>query len=132
MLSDTRFRQMQAGNPTSDYASLTRRLYLTALIIAAFAFGAVLLVYPLNTALSYLLGAVGGLVYFRMLDRSVAGIGPGSRKLSGGPVRLGILALILVIAIKSGTLEILPTFLGFLTLKVAILLDTLRTLFGDV
>jgi ATP synthase protein I len=131
MLSDMRSRQPSAADPLSDYDSLTRRLYLTTLVIATVAFVAVLLVYSLSVALSYLLGAVGAMLYFRMLERSVRGVSPGNRGL-GGPARVGLFALIMVIAIKSGTLEVLPTFLGFLTIKAAILFDTLRTLFGDV
>ena len=120
-----------SGDPLADYNALKRRLYLTTLVIAAVSFLVVLITYPLFTALSYLLGAVGSLLYFRMLDRSVSQVGPGYTRI-GGPARIGVFALVMVIAAKSGRFEILPTFLGFLTIKVAILFDTIRTLFGDV
>ncbi|WP_164929137.1 ATP synthase subunit I [Gloeobacter violaceus] len=115
----------------ADYHALRRRIYLTVVVIAAFAFVVIGFAYSLNTALSYLLGAGGGLLYFRMLDRSIQSIGDGDRRL-GGPARVGLFAVLMVMAIKSGSLEILPTFFGFLTIKAAILVDTLRTLFGDV
>jgi ATP synthase protein I len=119
------------GDSMADYHALGRRIYLTVVVIAAFVFVVVLFAYSLNTALSYLLGAGGGLLYFRMLDRSIQGIGADNRRL-GGPARVGLFAVLMVVAVKSGTLEILPTFFGFLTIKAAILVDTLRTLFGDV
>ncbi|BAC90852.1 ATP synthase protein I [Gloeobacter violaceus PCC 7421] len=119
------------GDSMADYHALRRRIYLTVVVIAAFAFVVIGFAYSLNTALSYLLGAGGGLLYFRMLDRSIQSIGDGDRRL-GGPARVGLFAVLMVMAIKSGSLEILPTFFGFLTIKAAILVDTLRTLFGDV
>jgi len=131
MLSGLRPKRNSPEAPLSDYDSLIRRLYLTTAALAAVAFMAVLLFYSLNTALSYLLGAVGGMLYFRMLDRGVRNVGPGNRNL-GGAGRIALFAVLMIVTIKSGTLEILPTFFGFLTVKAAILFDTLRTLFGDV
>jgi ATP synthase protein I len=134
MLSDSQIQDASLNadsDPLAEYASLKRHLYTTALVITAVAFVAVFVAYSLNTALFYLLGAVGGLLYFRMLDRSVQRADLGGAHL-GSATRVGIFALIMLIAIKSGTQAILPTFLGFLTIKLAILLYALRTLFGEV
>ncbi|MBC8123661.1 MAG: ATP synthase subunit I [Gemmatimonadaceae bacterium] len=131
MLSNLQPQDSAASASTdslAEYAALKRRLYITTLAIAGVVFTTVAIAYPINIALSYLLGMAGGLLYFRLLARSVDRIGPGQ----GNPsslARLGVFVAVMLIAAKLETLEFIPTFLGFLTFKAAILLDTLRTLF---
>lgn len=84
------------------------------------------LVYGINTALSYGLGACSGMVYFRMLARSVDRIGGGGGGL--GFPRLAVFIAVMIVALRWEKLAVLPVFLGFVTYKGAILLYAIQDL----
>ena len=108
----------------ADFYELRNNLLIAVAAISAVIFIAVLLAYGLNIALNYLLGAVVGLIYVRMLAKDVEKIGAGSNRIS--KVRLVLLVGIIAIASKLDSLEILPIFFGFLSYKIALILYTLR------
>ena len=109
-----------------EYQQLKRELYLITIAITAVAFVTVVLVYDLRIALSYLLGAVAGVVYLRLLAKDVDRIGNGSSKLSLN--RLALFVVLMLVAAKWHQLQILPVFLGFLTYKAALLVYLFRTI----
>ena len=110
----------------ADFYELRNSLLIAVAATSAIIFIAVLLTYGLNIALNYLLGAVVGLVYIRMLAKDVEKIGAGSNRIS--KVRLALLVGVIAIASKLDSLEILPIFFGFLSYKVALILYTLRAI----
>ncbi len=88
------------------------------------AFGAVIFfcvwgAYSLQIALDYMLGAVAGVVYLKMLGENVSAIGRQSKNSSTG--RLAIFAGVMIVALRWDQVEVIPVFLGFLTYKVAIM-----------
>jgi ATP synthase protein I len=109
-----------------EYQQLKRELYLITLAITTVAFVTVALVYELRVAFNYLLGAVAGVVYLRLLAKDVDRIGNESTKLS--PNRLALFVGLMLVAAKWHELQILPVFLGFLTYKAALLVYLLRTI----
>jgi ATP synthase protein I len=109
-----------------EYRQLKRELYLITLAITAVAFVTVVLVYDLRIALSYLLGAVAGVVYLRLLAKDVDRIGNQSSKLSLN--RLALFVVLMLVAAKWDQLQILPVFVGFLTYRAALLVYFLRTI----
>jgi ATP synthase protein I len=109
-----------------EYQQLKRELYLITLATATVAFVIVALVYNWRIALSYLLGAVAGVVYLRLLAKDVDSIGNESSKLSLN--RLALFVGLMLVAAKWHQLQILPVFLGFLTYKAALLIYLLRTI----
>jgi len=84
------------------------------------------LVYGLKIGVSYLLGACAGMVYFRMLARSVDRIGNGAGGI--GAPRLAIFIAVMIVALRWDQLAVLPVFLGFVTYKAAILLYAMQDL----
>jgi ATP synthase protein I len=112
-----------------EYQQLKRELYLITLAITAVAFVTVAFVYELRVALNYLLGAVAGVVYLRLLAKDVDRIGNESSKLSLN--RLALFVGLMLVAAKWHQLQILPVFLGFLTYKVALLIYILWTIWLD-
>jgi ATP synthase protein I len=117
----------ESASPPSleDYYALQQEIFLITLGMTGVIFGSTWWFYNLKTALSYLLGACTGIVYLRMLARSVERLGS-QGKPSGGPTRLALIAGIVILAAQWEQLQFLPVFLGFLTYKAALIVYTLR------
>lgn len=105
----------------ADYARLQRRLMLAtaavsvlAVVITWFAFGGL-------AARSLLLGSACGLLYLRLLARSVARLGPGSR--SVGRFQLLVPVLLVVASSRIPAIQLLPALAGFVLYKPALLLQ---------
>ena len=113
------------GDSMDEYYQLKQGLLMITLIITAFIFVSVWIVYSFNTALNYSLGACVGIVYLGMLAREVERIG--ARKKSVGSTRLALLAGVIIVATQLQQLQVIPIFLGFLTYKAAIILYVLQT-----
>ena len=108
-----------------EYYQLKQTLLLVTLSITAIIFISVWLVYSLNTALNYFIGASVGVVYLGMLAREVERIG--ASKKGVGSARLALLAGVIIAATQLQQLQIIPIFLGFLTYKAAIIFYVLQT-----
>jgi ATP synthase protein I len=115
-----------AEDSMGEYQQLKRELYLITLAITIVAFVTVVVVYGWKISFSYLLGAVAGVVYLRLLAKDVDRIGNESVKLS--PNRLALFVVLMLVAAKWHQLQILPVFLGFLTYKAALLIYIFRTI----
>ena len=74
-----------------------------------------------DAARSLLFGSCCGLLYLRLLARSVARLGPDSRSL--GRVQLLVPALLVIASARIPALHLLPAFLGFVLYKPALLLQ---------
>lgn len=108
-----------------EYYQLQEQLLKLTLILTGAIFIPVWIFYSLNIALNYLLGACTGVVYLRMLARNVAQLGRQRKQL--GSSRLAILIGVIIVASQLHDLKIMPTFLGFLTYKAAIIFYMLQT-----
>ena len=117
---------VMSDNSMDEYQQLKLELYLITVGLTIVAFIAVATTYGLRIALNYLLGAVAGVVYLRLLARDVDRIGNGNIRLS--PNRLAMFVVLIIVAAKWHQLQVLPVFLGFLTYKAAILVYLLRTI----
>ena len=80
---------------------------------------------------SLLLGSLAGLVYLRLLARSIARLGSGSYQIGRsqlaqiGRFQLAIPVILIVAAARLPQLSILPAFLGFLLYKPAIIIQAI-------
>lgn len=108
-------------NGMGDYARLQRRLMLATLIMSLLAACVAALRFDFLVARSLLVGAGAGLLYLRLLARSVARLGGGSRQV--GRFQLVVPMLLIVASAKLPQLELLPAFLGFLLYKPALILQ---------
>jgi ATP synthase protein I len=108
-----------------EYYQLQQKLLLTTLAFTGVIFLSVWVAYSLPIALNYLIGACGGVVYLRMLAKSVAKIGRGSARLGSG--RLALVVGLVLVSTQWQQLEVIPVFLGFLTYKGALIAYTLWT-----
>ena len=115
-----------SDNSMGEYQQLKQELFLTTLAIAAVAFPTVVYFYGLRIAGNYLLGAVAGVVYLRLLARDVDRLGTETMKLSFN--RQALVIVLMLVAAKWNQLQILPVFLGFLTYKAASIVYLVRIL----
>ncbi|MEN9203352.1 MAG: hypothetical protein Q6K80_03905 [Thermostichus sp. DG_1_6_bins_120] len=83
-------------------------------------------VYSFTVAANYMLGAVVGVVYLRMLSRAVAELGKSRNRLGVG--RLALFVGLIVLATRLEALQVLPIFFGFMTYKVTLLIHTVQAL----
>ncbi|CAL8464582.1 g4117 [Coccomyxa elongata] len=113
-----------------EYTAMKQGLFRWSLGTTAMCFAAAYTFYSRDTAASYGLGAVGGLFYLRLLNRSVDGMGASFLGAAGGQARL-LIPVILALAYnrwhlvggvdKTGVdLELLPMLLGFFTYKAGV------------
>lgn len=117
--------QPQAGS----YAQLQNRLLLTTLILAGIGAVGTFLAYSANIAANYAIGAVTGIVYLRLLGRSVGRLGPGGKVSSGlFTPRLALFVGLFFLATRLEALQVIPIFLGFMTYKAALLVYGIQLL----
>lgn len=113
-----------------EFYALQQNLLLVTLSMTGVIFCAVWVTYPLNVALNYLIGACAGIVYLRMLSKSVEQLGRQRKGL--GNTRLALFIGLILVASRLQQLQIMPIFLGFLTYKAALMIYVLwTTLAGD-
>jgi ATP synthase protein I len=106
----------------ADYARLQQRLMLATLAVSLVAVFIALVGFDVMVARSLLVGSCAGVLYLRLLARSVARLGGGSRQV--GRFQLVVPVLLIVAAAKFPQLELLPAFIGFLLYKPALILQT--------
>ena len=111
----------QAVNSDSmdEYYQLKKSIFFVTLAVTAVIFLLVYVSYSQITALSYLIGAIVGIIYLRMLAKDVEKVSYSNPRTGSG--RLALFAGMIIVATQWDKLEVLPIFLGFLTYKLAII-----------
>ncbi len=104
-----------------EYGRLQRRLLLATGLVTLVVALATWWLFGGSTARSLLLGGCSGLLYLRLLARSVGRLGPDSRSL--GRFQILVPALLVIGAARLPAIELLPALLGFLLYKPALLLQ---------
>ena len=107
-----------------DYYQLQRTLMLLSIVLTIIIFTCVWIFHSLLLALNYLLGALVGIVYLKILAKEVEKVGTSQQKL--GKKGLILIAAMIIVASQWQTLYIVPVFLGFLTYKIAIIAYTIQ------
>lgn len=110
-------------NGMEHYARLQRRLLVATAAAVALAVPLTGWLFGGSAALSLLLGGLGGLLYLRLLARSVSRLG-GDRR-SVGKVQLLVPVALVLAAARIPSLQILPALLGFLLYKPALIVQAL-------
>jgi ATP synthase protein I len=115
----------EADPSMGEFFKLQWELLVTSLVLTVVIFIFTYGFYTFNTALNYLIGALAGLLYLRLLAKHVEQLGRQRKKL--GQTRLATFIILIVVASQVDQLEILPIFLGFLTYKASLIIYVLRT-----
>nr|YP_009530458.1 putative H+-transporting ATP synthase [Paulinella micropora]AXY63147.1 putative H+-transporting ATP synthase [Paulinella micropora] len=106
-----------------DYAQIQRRLLFATLIVSLAVFTITAFVFSLFVARSLLVGAIAGVLYLRLLARSVANLNGYSRRVNRSQLLVPV--VLVVAASRFSQLEFLPAFLGFLLYKPALLIQAI-------
>ncbi len=108
-------------DPLADYVRLQRRLMAATVLVSLVAVAITWAINGGETARSLLLGACCGLLYLRLLARSVSRLGPDSR--SVGRLQLLVPCLLVIASTRIPAIHLLPAFIGFVLYKPALLLQ---------
>lgn len=112
----------------TEYEQLKRWLLQTTVGLAGAAFAVCWWIYGLDVAVSYLLGAMVGVLYLRLLARGVGQLGVTQTRFSPLPAsRLLLVVALFILVARWPHLQLLPAILGFLTYKLTIFLYTIQT-----
>jgi ATP synthase protein I len=106
-----------------DYTRLQRRLIQATLIVSALAVAFTALTFDPHTAGCLLVGSLAGVLYLRLLARSVAKLGNGSKKV--GKLQLLVPVVLVLASARLPQLDLLPALIGFLLYKPALILQAL-------
>lgn len=109
------------NNGMDDYLRLQRRLLLSTACATALAVPLTAFWFDFTTAVSLLVGALAGLLYLRLLSRSVTRFGVATRSM--GKVQLLVPVVLVLAAARLPVLEILPALMGFLLYKPALIVQ---------
>ena len=106
---------------TDEYVQLQLHIFkLTALIIAI---GAIVIFFFFgsSSSLSLMVGGISGIIYLRLLARSIGQLGRATQSVS--KVQLLIPVILVLVVSKSNQLELLPALLGFLLYKPSLIIQ---------
>nr|YP_002048859.1 possible H+-transporting ATP synthase [Paulinella chromatophora]ACB42649.1 possible H+-transporting ATP synthase [Paulinella chromatophora] len=106
-----------------DYAQLQRRVLLATLVLTLVVATVTFFVFDIFVARSLVVGALAGILYLRLLARSVGQLNGYSRQVNRFQLLVPI--LLVITASRLPELEFLPAFLGFLLYKPALLIQAI-------
>lgn len=109
------------NNGMDSYLRLQRRMLLATVCATALAVPLTALWFDLPTAFSVLVGALSGLLYLRLLARSVSRFGVATK--SVGKAQLLVPVVLVLAAARLPILEVLPAVVGFLLYKPALIVQ---------
>ena len=108
---------------SEEYVQLQRRIYLATISFSAIAVGITALFFDLQTTISLLLGALFGLLYLRLLARSIGKLGKSTKQV--GKIQLIVPVLLVLAAGRLPQLDLIPALLGFLLYKPSLIFQML-------
>ena len=112
-----------ASDSLEEYVQLQRRIFRAAFFVTAFAVAITAFFFDFQVSNSLLVGALSGLLYLRLLARSIGKLGTNTKSVS--KIQL-LVPVVLVLAVsKLSQLELLPALLGFLLYKPSLIFQIL-------
>ena len=108
---------------TQEYVQLQQRIFRAAFYVSAVVVVITAIFFDFQVAISLLIGALSGILYLRLLARSIGKLGTSSKSVS--KIQLVIPVLLVLAVSKLSQLYLLPALLGFLLYKPSLILQIL-------
>jgi len=108
---------------SSEYVLLQRRILLITLLVSAISVCGTAIFFDVKVSVSILVGCFAGLLYLRLLGRSIGNLGKSTSGVS--KVQLLVPVLLVLIVSRSSELQLLPSLLGFFLYKPSLIIQFL-------
>jgi len=122
-LLDLETLDQQSKNSPDDYVQLQLRIYRLAFALTAIFVVLTAFLFGLQTSTSFLVGALSGIFYLRLLARGIGKLGKSAKIV--GKVQLIIPVLLVLVVSKLPQFDLIPALLGFLLYKFSLIIQFL-------
>jgi len=112
-----------SGVKSDEYLELQFRVLRLAFFLTIFSVGLAGFFWGIQASASLLVGALSGILYFRLLARGVGRLGTSSKIV--GKVQLLVPVLLVLVSSRFPQLDLIPALLGFLLYKPALIIQFL-------
>ena len=110
----------ESVKPSSDeYVLFQRRIFLVHMALTVFAVAISSIFFDFYFSISFLLGSLAGILYLRLLAKSIGKLGKESNAV--GKFQLLIPVLVVLMVSKTPQLQLIPTLVGFLFYKLSLI-----------
>ncbi len=120
---ETESKQIDSGDSFDEYVSFQRRIFRMTLIFTAIAVIFTIIFFDSNAAISLVLGAFLGILYLRLLAKSIGSLGKTSS--SVGKFQLLVPVVLILAVVKLSVIQLLPALVGFLLYKPSLIIQFL-------
>jgi len=110
-------------NSTDEYVSLQRRIFKMTMIVTAISCIVTFIFFDVFAFLSLLIGAFSGILYLRLLAKSIGSLGKNSSSVS--KFQLIVPVVLFLVVIKLPQIQLLPALVGFLLYKPSLIIQFL-------
>jgi len=107
----------------TEYVSLQQRIFKMTLVLTAFSGLLMILIVDVNASISLFIGAFSGIIYLRLLAKSIGSLGKKSTSVS--KVQLLVPVLLILVVTKLPELQLIPALVGFLLYKPSLIIQFL-------
>ena len=108
---------------SDEYLELQFRVLRLTLLFTIFSVGIAGFFFGIQASASLFIGALSGILYFRLLARGIGRLGTSSKIV--GKVQLLVPVLLVLVSSRFPQLELIPALLGFLLYKPALIIQFL-------
>ena len=112
---------LDPGTSSEEYSQLQLRIFRLTLVVTGLAALLTTIFVDFHAAISLLIGSFAGLLYLRILARSIGNLGKSSN--SVGKIQLIVPVLLVLVVSKLPSLNLLPALLGFLLFKPSLIIQ---------
>jgi ATP synthase protein I len=109
------------ADSVGEYVLLQRRIFILHLVVSALAGCMAAIFFNFTVAFSLLVGALSGLLYLRLLSRSIGHLGKTTSGVS--KVQLIVPVVLFLAVSRLPQLQLLPSLLGFFLYKPSLMLQ---------